>query len=292
MIKQSIFKTSLFTIVALIAFAANSVLCRLALDIYQMDVGSFTTIRLLSGAIVLFMMVHMQHKQQNNQPHFNLTKNWFAASMLFIYATAFSFAYLTLDTATGALILFGSVQITMVAYAIYTGNRPNIAEWIGLAIAFLGFIYLIYPDLNSPSAMGFLLMSIAGIAWGFYSIQGKYSKKPLFDTAHNFIKTLPFIAVLALMTLPQSHLNLQGILLALLSGGIASGMGYAVWYIALTGLSNNQAAVVQLAVPVIAAIGGVLFVSEEMTLRLVISTVMVLGGILIVISTRYFIQQK
>ncbi|MDQ6957195.1 MAG: DMT family transporter [Mariprofundaceae bacterium] len=291
MIKQSIFKTSLFTIVALIAFAANSVLCRLALDVYQMDAGGFTTLRLLSGAIILWALVRTQH-QQNSQPRFNFTTNWFSAFMLFIYAAAFSFAYITLDTATGALILFGSVQITMITYTVYKGSRPNMAEWTGLAMAFVGFIYLIYPDLSSPSAMGFLLMSISGIAWGFYSIQGMHSKKPLFDTAQNFIKTLPFIIILALITLPQSHLNLQGILLALLSGGIASGMGYAIWYKALTGLSNNQAAVVQLAVPVIAAIGGVLFVLEEMTLRLIISTVMVLGGILIVISTRYFIQQK
>ena len=292
LIKQSIFKTSLFTIVALIAFAANSVLCRLALDIYQMDAGSFTTIRLLSGAIVLWIIIRAQHKRQNNQAHFKLTKNCFSASMLFIYATAFSFAYITLDTATGALILFGSVQITMIAYAIYKGNRLNISEWIGLVMAFMGFIYLIYPDLSSPSAIGFLLMSISGVAWGFYTIQGKHSKKPLFDTAQNFIKTLPFIVILALITLPQAQLNLQGILLALLSGGIASGMGYAVWYLALTGLANSQAAVVQLAVPIIAAIGGVLFVSEEMTLRLVISSVMVLGGILTIISARYFIQQK
>jgi len=277
--------------VTLIAFAANSVLCRLALDIYQMDAGSFTTLRLLSGAIVLWILVRTQH-QQNSHPRFNFSTSWFSASMLFIYAAAFSFAYITLDTATGALILFGSVQITMIAYSIYAGNRPSMAEWAGLSMAFIGFIYLIYPDLSSPSAMGFLLMSIAGIAWGFYSIQGKHSKKALFDTAQNFIKTMPFIAILALITLPQSHLNLQGILLALLSGGIASGMGYAIWYKALTGLSNHQAAVVQLAVPVIAAIGGVIFVSEEMTLRLVISTIMVLGGILIVISTRYFIQQK
>ncbi|PCI41695.1 MAG: EamA family transporter [Proteobacteria bacterium] len=277
---------------ALIAFAANSVLCRLALDVYRMDAGSFTTLRLLSGAIVLWIMVRIQHTTQNHQPRFNLTKNWFSASVLFIYAAAFSFAYITLDTATGALILFGSVQITMIAYAIYKGSRPNMAEWAGLGIAFIGFTYLIYPDLSSPSAMGFLLMSIAGIAWGFYSIQGKHSKNPLFDTAQNFIKTLPFIIILALITLPQAQFSLQGILLALLSGGIASGMGYAVWYLALTGLANSQAAVVQLAVPVIAAIGGVLFVSEEMTLRLIISTVMVLSGILIVILTRYFIQQK
>ncbi|MDQ6967284.1 MAG: DMT family transporter [Mariprofundaceae bacterium] len=292
MIKQPILKTSLFTAMALIAFAANSVLCRLALGVHQMDAGSFTVIRLLSGIIVLYIIVAMHAKQQRTQLHFKLTTNWLAAAMLFVYATAFSFAYISLDTATGALILFGSVQITMIAYSIYTGNRLNIAEWIGLAMAFIGFTYLIYPNLNSPSAIGFLLMSISGIAWGIYSIQGMHAKTALFDTAQNFIKTLPFIAILALISLPQAQFNLQGTLLALLSGGIASGIGYAIWYTALRGLSNSQAAVIQLAVPVIAAIGGVLLVSEEMTLHLMISTVMVLGGILIVISARSFIQLK
>jgi len=290
--KQSIFKTSLFTIAALIAFAANSVLCRLALDVYHMDAGAFTVIRLLSGAVVLFIILYVNHKQNNQAIHFKLTKNWFAATMLFIYATAFSFAYITLDTGVGALILFGSVQITIILYAIYTGNRLTMPEWIGLALAFTGFVYLIYPDLSSPSGIGFLLMSMAGIAWGFYTIQGKSTNKPLLDTTQNFIKTLPFIVILALVTLPQAQFNLQGVLLALLSGGIASGIGYAIWYMALRGLSNSQTAVVQLAVPILAAIGGVIFVSEETTLRLIISTIMVLAGILMIISKKYFTQQK
>jgi len=289
---QSIVKTSLFTIAALMAFAANSVLCRLALDTYHMDAGMFTVIRLLSGAVVLWIILHFKNRQGHHRIHFELRKKWFSASMLFIYATTFSFAYITLGTGIGALILFGSVQITLVIYAIYTGNRPSMTEWIGLVIAFMGFVYLIYPDLSSPSAIGFLLMSISGIAWGLYTIVGKHCQHALHDTTQNFIKTLPFIAILALVTLPQAQLDLQGIILALLSGGIASGIGYAIWYIALTGLSHSQTAVVQLAVPVIAAMGGVLFVSEEMTLRLTISTIMVLGGILMMISKNYFYEQK
>jgi len=281
-------KITMLTLTALIAFAANSVLCRLALDIYHMDAGVFTVIRLLSGAVVLLIILYIKHSRDMHSIHFELTRNWLAATMLFIYATAFSFAYITLDTGVGALILFGSVQITIIVYSIYTGNRMNMAEWVGLALAFTGFVYLIYPDLSSPSSIGFLLMSIAGIAWGLYTIQGKKSKKPLLDTTLNFIKTLPFIAALALLTLPQAQFNLLGVLLALLSGGIASGIGYAVWYMALSGLSHSQTAVVQLAVPVIATIGGVIFVSEEMTLRLIISTVMVLGGILIIISRQHF----
>jgi len=292
LIQQSVFKTSLLTIVALIAFAANSVLCRLALDVYQMNAGSFTVLRLLSGTMILFIIIQLHNKQKNNKADLKQTKNWFAAFMLFTYATAFSFAYISLDTGVGALILFASVQITIILYSIYTGNRLHITEWGGLIIAFVGFIYLISPNLSSPSIIGFLLMSVAGIAWGFYTIQGMHSKTALFDTAQNFIKTIPFIAVLALITLPQSHLNLQGILLALLSGSIASGIGYAIWYMALAGLSSVQAAVMQLTVPIIAAVGGVLFVSEEMTLRLLISATMVLGGILAMIATRYFIQQK
>jgi len=281
-------KITMLTLTALIAFAANSVLCRLALDIYHMDAGVFTVIRLLSGAVVLLIILYIKHNRDMHSIHFELTRNWLAATMLFIYATAFSFAYITLDTGVGALILFGSVQITIIVYSIYTGNRLNMAEWVGLALSFTGFVYLIYPDLSSPSSIGFLLMSIAGIAWGLYTIQGKKSKKPLLDTTLNFIKTLPFIAALALLTLPQAQFNLPGVLLALLSGGIASGIGYAVWYMALSGLSHSQTAVVQLAVPVIATIGGVIFVSEEMTLRLIISTVMVLGGILIIISRQHF----
>jgi len=283
LLKQSIFKTSLLTIIALIAFAANSVLCRLALDGYHMDAGAFTVIRLLSGAAVLLCILYIKHHQTNLAIHFKLTTNWFSAFMLFIYASAFSFAYITLATGVGALILFSSVQLTIILYGIYTGNRLHITEWIGLGLAFTGFVYLIYPDLSSPSATGFLLMSMAGIAWGFYTIQGKHSQNALFDTTHNFIKTLPFIAILALITLPQMHVNLQGILLALVSGGIASGIGYAVWYMALNGLANSQIAVVQLATPIIATIGGVIFVSEEMTLRLIISTTMVLGGILMIV---------
>jgi len=289
---QSIVKTSLFTSAALMAFAANSVLCRWALDIYHMDAAIFTVIRLLSGAVVLLLLLRIKHKQPLPPIHIALRNNWFAASMLFIYATAFSFAYITLDTGVGALILFASVQLTILVYAIYTGNRLHILEWMGLVIAFIGFVYLIYPDLSSPSAIGFLWMCIAGIAWGLYTMLGKHSQSPLLDTAQNFVKTLPFIALLALIMLPQAQLNLQGILLALVSGGIASAIGYAVWYMALRGLSHSQAAVVQLAVPVIAAIGGVVFVSEELTLRLIISAAMVLGGILIIVSHAYFPMQK
>jgi len=265
---------------ALIAFAANSVLCRLALNIYQIDAGSFTVIRLLSGALVLSVIVYSQ--RSFTRPYTSKTNHWWSALMLFVYAATFSFAYISLDTATGALILFGSVQITMIAYALFSGNRLNRFECLGICLAFFGFIYLMYPDINTPSATGFLLMGISGITWAIYTIQGKSSQQPLFDTAHNFLKTLPFIAILTLFMLPQIKLNPEGIILAIVSGGIASAIGYAIWYIALAGLRNTQAAVIQLSVPVIAAIGGILFVSETMTLRLLIATLFILGGILIV----------
>jgi len=270
--------------IALVAFAANSVLCRLALDIYQMDPASFTVVRLLSGALVLFAIIHIRnpHKTIKSTP----SSDWISALMLFIYAATFSFAYVTLDTATGALILFASVQISIVGYSIFSHGNLNKVEWLGLTLAFSGFLYLIYPDISSPSSTGFLLMSIAGMAWAVYTVRGKGSKKPLFDTAQNFIHTLPFILLLGLIMLPQAQLNTQNILLAILSGGIASGLGYAIWYQALAGLTHTQASVIQLSVPVIAALGGIVFVFEGITGHFMVSSTLILAGILIVIRGR------
>jgi drug/metabolite transporter (DMT)-like permease len=214
--------------------------------------------------------------------------SWSASSMLFLYAITFSFAYITLDTGTGALILFGSVQITMIVLSIISGERLHITEWAGVTIAFIGFVYLILPGVTTPSAIGFLLMIVAGIAWGIYTLKGRSSDEPLMDTAYNFLRTLPLVIILAIITVKNSHYSYQGVLLAVLSGGITSGIGYAIWYVALGGLSATQAAVVQLLVPVIAAFGGVIFVSETVTLRLIVSATMILGGILMVVLGRYY----
>jgi drug/metabolite transporter (DMT)-like permease len=283
-INQNIVKTLIFTSLALIAFAANSVLCRLALGDKTIDASSFTAIRLLSGAIVLLLITGIS----SNKSKATTKGSWSASLMLFLYAITFSFAYITLDTGTGALILFGSVQITMILLSLISGNRLHIIEWTGITISFAGFVYLILPGVSTPSTTGFLLMTTAGIAWGIYTLKGRGSINPLMDTAYNFFRTIPLVIILAIVTLQNAQYSFEGIVLAVLSGGIASGIGYAIWYVALGGLSSTQAAVVQLLVPVIAAFGGVIFVSEVVTLRLTISATMILGGILMVVLGRYY----
>ncbi|MCH7506656.1 MAG: DMT family transporter [Proteobacteria bacterium] len=274
---------------ALIAFAANSVLCRLALGEETIDAASFTVIRLLSGALVLLAILAFSNDKEASASK----GSWSASLMLFVYAVAFSFAYISLDTGTGALILFGSVQITMILLSLVSGNRLHLSEWVGVIIAFTGFVYLVLPEVTSPSVMGFLLMIAAGIAWGMYTLKGRGSAHPLKDTAYNFLRTIPLVIILLVITIQDAHYSAAGVLLAVLSGGIASGIGYTIWYIALGGLSTTQAAVVQLSVPVIAAFGGVLFVSEAITARLTLSASMVLGGILLVVLGRfYFVQRK
>ena len=271
---------------ALIAFAANSVLCRLALGNNSIDAASFTAIRLLSGVLVLLIILRISNK--NN---FSTKGSWFSSIMLFLYAITFSYAYITLDTGTGALILFGSVQITMIMLSVFSGNKLHIAEWAGISIAFTGLVYLVLPGVSTPSFTGFLLMTVAGIAWGIYTLIGRGSTNPLADTAYNFLRTTPFVLILVAITIYNAHYSLDGIILAILSGAIASGMGYTIWYIALGGLTATQAAVVQLSVPVIAAFGGIIFVSEAITLRLTLSASAILGGILLVILGRYYFVQ-
>lgn len=280
-------KIIILTGLALIAFAANSVLCRLALGNGAIDASSFTVIRLLSGSIVLLIII----STTRSTTRATTKGSWDASFMLFLYATTFSYAYISLDTATGALILFGSVQITMILLSLISGTRLHIAEWTGAAIAFTGFMYLILPGVTTPSVIGFLLMTVAGISWGIYTLKGRGSKNPLMDTAYNFFRTTPLVVLLAISTINNVNYSSEGIVLALLSGGVTSGIGYTIWYIALGGLSSTQAAVLQLSVPVIAAVGGVVFVSEAITFRLTISATLVLGGILIVVLGKYYSTQ-
>ncbi len=286
MLNNSILKIFILTGLALIAFAANSVLARLALGNETIDASSFTVIRLLSGSLVLLIIITIS--RNTGSPG---KGSWPASFMLFLYAITFSYAYIVLDTGTGALILFGAVQITMILLSFISGTRLHYTEWVGVLVAFTGFVYLILPGVTTPSVFGFLLMTIAGIAWGGYTLRGRGSKNPLRDTASNFIRTTPLVIILAIATINNSHYTAEGILLALLSGGLTSGIGYTLWYIALGGLSVTQAAVLQLSVPVIAAVGGVIFVSEAITSRLTISSIMVLGGILMVILGRYYINR-
>lgn len=280
-------KTLGYTSFALLAFAGNSVLCRLALGENAIDAASFTLIRLLSGIIVLGVI--LMFTKSHNEP--TSKGNWLASVMLFIYALAFSLAYISLDTGTGALILFGAVQITMILVSFAAGHRLHYSEWAGLVIAFSGFVYLVLPGLETPSLSGFALMTIAGVAWGIYTLRGRGSGDPLSDTTYNFLRTLPLLGILLILNPGDAQLSQAGIFLAVLSGAVASGVGYTVWYLALKGLSLTQAAVVQLLVPVIAALGGVVFASEVISLRLVLASILVLGGILTVVMGRYFLAQ-
>jgi drug/metabolite transporter (DMT)-like permease len=277
-------KTIALTFLSLVSFAANSILCRLALGEKTIDASNFTTIRLLSAAFVLLLILRLGGNKKSPA-----TKgSWLSAIMLFLYAASFSFAYITLDTGTGALILFGAVQITMISLSLILGNRLHVTEWIGVAIAFIGFVYLVLPGASAPSLIGFLLMTTAGIAWGIYTIKGQHSTNPLIDTAYNFGRSIPLVIILAVIAYHPSAISLKGTLLAIMSGAIASGIGYTIWYAALRGLSASLAAVVQLLVPVIAAFGGVIFVSEEISLRLTLSAMLILGGILMVVLGKYY----
>lgn len=207
-----LFKTIILTSLALIAFAANSVLCRLALGNEAIDASSFTVIRLLSGTIVLLIII----STTRNTTGTSSKGSWAAGFMLFLYATTFSYAYISLDTGTGALILFGSVQITMILLSLISGTRLHITEWAGVVIAFTGFIYLILPEITTPSIVGFMLMTVAGIAWGIYTLKGRSSKSPLMDTAYNFLRTTPFVVLLAISTINNVNYSSEGIVLALL----------------------------------------------------------------------------
>ena len=206
--------------------------------------------------------------------------------MLFLYAFAFSMSYISLDTATGALILFGAVQITMVLHALVKGDKLKTTEWTGLLLAVGGFVYLLLPGASAPSIEGFVLMTISGTAWGIYTLRGKQSKGPLEDTGYNFLRSLPFLLLPLIWLAGHNFISTKGILLAIVSGALTSGLGYTIWYMALGGLSTVQASVVQLSVPLIAAIGGIALLSERLTFRLGMSAVLILGGILMVILSR------
>jgi len=263
------------TAFALTAFAFNSILCRLALRTGEIDAASFTLVRLVSGAIALIAISYFFSSRSNSKGR----GNWFSAFFLFAYAICFSFAYLGLTAGTGALVLFGSVQLTMIGFAIFRGERPSALEWLGLAVAIGGLVYLVLPGLAAPPLVNALLMAAAGIAWGFYTLRGKGSGDPLADTTGNFVRSVPMIVLAAIPFFSRFHLSNRGVLLAVLSGAFTSGIGYAVWYAALKHHTATRAAVLQLSVPVIAAAIGVWFLSETADVRLIIAGVLILGGI-------------
>jgi len=266
----------------MIAFASNSLLNRLALGQKTIDAVSYSTIRLVTGAIMLFILASLQRKNGQAALH----GSWLSAAFLFLYAITFSFAYTSLTTGTGALILFGSVQVTMLITALRRGERPQLLEWLGLTLALGGLIYLVFPGLAAPSPIGSILMMTAGIAWGFYSIRGRGSQNPLADTAGNFLYAVPMILLIRILPLREIHISTQGLILATLSGALASGVGYVLWYAALRGLTTTRAAIVQLSVPIIAAWSGVLLLSENVSVRLLIAGALILGGIGLSVASR------
>jgi drug/metabolite transporter (DMT)-like permease len=275
--------TSSLTVLALLAFAGNSVLCRLALGEAAIDPASYTTVRLTSGALTLWLITVATGRRGS---HAGSAGSWIAGALLFLYAISFSFAYVSLSAGTGALILFAAVQFTMIAAGLRSGERPLSVEWWGLSIAMAGLIYLVFPGIAAPSLGGSLLMAGAGIAWGAYSLLGRGVGNPIQATADNFLRTVPFVLVGALLQWPSLAVSPMGLLWAGLSGTITSGLGYVIWYAALIRLTATRAATVQLSVPVIAALGGVVFLSEEITWRLLISSAAILGGIGLSVSAR------
>ncbi|WP_216825073.1 DMT family transporter [Agarilytica rhodophyticola] len=285
-------KIIFFTALALTAFAANSVLCRLALLDGAIDPGSFTSVRLISGITTLLLIFQFTRKKDKLEQTSEKIQHgsWLASLMLFIYAAAFSFAYVFLDTGTGALILFAAVQITMIAVSVVSGKSLHYSELLGVFVAFCGFVYLVAPEISKPSLTGFVLMTLAGCAWGVYTLKGRGSLSPVADTYYNFLRTLPLAAILFGITLFDAKITSEGLFLAVMSGAVASGIGYSIWYAALTGLSALQAAVLQLLVPVIATAGGLLFAKESLSYSFVFASLMILGGILIVIAGQRVIR--
>lgn len=267
------------TTLALVAFAGNSVICRLALADASIDAASFSAVRLVSGAIALLAILYGTNRGTRSASY----GSWMSGAMLFLYAVCFSFAYISLDTGIGALILFGMVQATMVVGALWAGDRPAVTEWIGWLLAVAGFVYLVSPGLTAPSPIGSVLMGVAGVGWGIYSLRGRKEPHALAGTTYNFVRSVPMVIVVSAVSLSEIHLSTNGVVLALLSGAVTSGVGYAIWYTALRSISSIQAAMVQLSVPVLAAGGGVLFLAESVSLRLVISGLLILGGILVAI---------
>ena len=265
----------------MLAFAANSLLCRLALGQELIDAASFASARVVSGAVFLTLIVLPRWKVSGRQ-----STDWRAVFALFAYMASFSFAYLSLAAGTGALILFGAVQLTMFIVALRDGEDFALLSWFGLALAISGLIWLVSPGVTAPDRVGAVLMTIAGIAWGVYSLLGRNHADPLQATANNFIFCVPLVLIVSAIFINDFHFTTVGLGVAVASGTIASGLGYVIWYAALPGLTATRAATVQLSVPAIAALGGALWLSEEITLPLLLASAATLGGVWIVLAQR------
>jgi drug/metabolite transporter (DMT)-like permease len=273
---MSSFKTITLTLLAMIAFAGNSLLCRLALKETAIDAASFTTVRMLSAALVLGLLIGFKASVYRS------SGNWPSALALFGYAAGFSFAYISLSAGTGALLLFGAVQATMIGVGIYRGERLVGWRLAGFMLAIGGLVILLLPGLSAPPLFSALSMVGAGIAWGIYSLRGKGVGSPLAATAGNFLRTLPLTACLSLLMYQRMSFDNAGLVYAVLSGALTSGIGYAIWYQVLPSLRSTTAATVQLSVPVLAAVGGILLLGEPLGWRLLVASIAILTGILLV----------
>lgn len=272
-------RLSLLTSLAMVAFASNSILCRLALDETNIDAASFTSLRLISGALVLWLLLSVRGRLGNHQG------SWLSALALFAYAALFSYAYLDMAAGTGALILFGAVQVSMIGYGVFKGEQLSCIQWIGLGVALTGLIGLVLPGITAPPLLAAIMMAGAGIAWGVYSIRGKNNEDPSLASLGNFLLTVPLALALILLAAISHGLtvDLTGIGYALASGSLASAVGYLIWYSILPELTAMNAATIQLSAPVLAAIGGVLLLAEPLSLRMILASIAILGGIALVI---------
>lgn len=280
-------RIAVLTALAMLAFAGNSLLCRAALADGAIDAASFTAVRLISGAAVLWSIVRLRAGAgagtgPDAGAHAGMGR-WVSALALFVYAAGLSFAYLDLSAATGALLLFGAVQATMIGRGLIRGERLRAWQWIGLGVAIAGLVALLLPGLSAPSPRAAGLMLSAGVAWGVYSLRGARGGDPLRETAGNFLRAVPFAVALGVATLGHWHGSASGLGLAVASGALTSGVGYAIWYAALPALKAVQAATVQLSVPLIAALGAVVLLGEPVSLRLLGAAVAIVGGIALVI---------
>jgi drug/metabolite transporter (DMT)-like permease len=276
----------ILTLLAMIAFAANSLLCRAALKQTSIDAASFTFIRIFSGAAALWFIMKMRNTAWKE------AGNWPSGLALFAYAAAFSFAYNSLSAGTGALLLFGAVQATMILWGLRRGERLHAIQILGLVAAVSGLVVLLFPGLSAPPLIGSILMLGAGVAWGIYSLRGKAARDTIAATAGNFLRAVPLAAIVSIALLPWARLDRAGITYAVISGAIASGLGYVIWYTVLSDsmpirLGPTSAATVQLSVPFLAATGGILLLGEPITLRYALASVAVLGGIALVVTEKH-----
>jgi drug/metabolite transporter (DMT)-like permease len=299
----------MLTLLAMIAFASNSLLCRAALKETSVDPASFTFLRIFSGAVALWLIMSVRKKMIVERTTSPLVEtgssssliashvllrcgNWISAAALFVYAAGFSFAYVSLSAGTGALLLFGAVQATMILWGLYKGERLTTIQIVGFILAVTGLVVLVLPGLSAPPLAGSILMLGAGVAWGVYSLRGKGEWNAGSVTAGNFVRAVPFATALIVIFAPWAHADLAGIAYAIISGAVTSGLGYVVWYKALPGLKAASAATVQLSVPVLAATGGILLLGEPITLRYLLASVAVLGGIALVVATPHLQQNS